>query len=290
MFSLRERTRAVYRRVRAGRWARLIEAVLALWSQHAVPRHAAALAFYTLLSLAPMVLALTGVAGYWLGKQRVSEQLIAWVERTVGGTAAQPLRHLIEQTVLQGSGAGATIVGLLLALWGASGLLHAVKASLDEFWESSPNHAPVKGWLLSRLVAAGAVLLMTLLLVVSMVMEVALHALRAYGDSWWLLYPLLVWGSRGLVPALMVFGFALFYWLLPSVKPRWRDTFWGAVVAVALWMVGRTLVSLYVAHSGLATLYGSAGALVVLLLWVYVSAMIFFLGALVSVALTRLRA
>jgi len=287
MLTLRERAKAFWKRIRHGRLAELIETIFALWSQHAVPRHAAALAFYTLLALAPMLLALTGIGGYWLGRQRASKQLIKWVERTVGSAAAQPISHLIEQTVPHGSGASVTLIGLMLALWGASGLLQTAKASLDEFWEAPSPNTPLKGWLLNRLAAAGGVLLLAMLLNGSIVLEVVLQALRQHANELPLVYPLLVWFSRGLLPVLTSVGFALLYWLLPSVKPRWRDALLSACFTVALLMGARALVSLYIARSGLATLYGSAGALVVLLLWVYVSAMIFFLGALLGVALSR---
>ena len=97
--------------------------VAELWSRHAVPRHAAALAFFTMLTLARMLLALTGIAGYFLGTEQVAAQILSGVRRGLGEQAAQGVEQLIQRTVLRGSGAGATLLGLLLALWGASGLM-----------------------------------------------------------------------------------------------------------------------------------------------------------------------
>jgi membrane protein len=113
--------------------------VAELWSRHAVPRHAAALAFFTMLTLAPMLLALVGIAGYFLGAEQVAAQILSGVRRGLGEQAAQGVEQLIQRTVLQGSGAGATLLGLLLALWGASGLMQSLKASLDALWDAPPH-------------------------------------------------------------------------------------------------------------------------------------------------------
>ncbi len=280
---------ARWRRLQEKPAAQFLIQLGALWSRHAIPRHAAALAFYTLLVLVPMLLVLTGIGSLWLGTQQVSEQILKLAARTLGEAAAQPLRQFIEQTVQRGSGAGATLVGLLLTLWGASGLLQTIKTSLDEFWEAKPDEPAIVQWLLGRFIAMLGVLLLALLLCVSVVLEVVVQVLKQRLDTLPPLYGLLAWLSRALVPVLATLGFALLYRALPAAKPRWRHALLGAVVAVLLLTLGRSLVSLYIAHSGLATLYGSAGSLVVLLLWVYVSAMLFFLGALISVQLGQWR-
>lgn len=260
-----------------------------LWSRHAVPRHAAALAFFTMLTLAPLLLALTGVAGYFLGGQQVAEQILSAVRRGMGEGAARGFEQLIQRTVLQGSGAGATLTGLLLALWGASGLMQSLKASLDALWDAPPHsEVGVKNWLITRLIGALGVLLLAVLLLVSAILEVVLAAARARlpehlpGVYW------LGWGlNRSLLPALLVVGNALLYWLLPAVRPRFRDALLGALVCTLLLLGMRTLISLYLTHSSVATLYGSAGSLVALLLWVYFSAQVFFLGALIGIVRTR---
>jgi Predicted membrane protein len=140
--------------------------VAELWSRHAVPRHAAALAFFTMLTLAPMLLALTGIAGYFLGTEQVASQILSAVRRGLGEQAAQGVEQLIQRTVLQGSGAGATLLGLLLALWGASGLMQSLKASLDALWDAPPHsESGVKHWVISRLIGAVGILTLAVLLV-----------------------------------------------------------------------------------------------------------------------------
>lgn len=269
---------------------RFVLRVADLWSRHAVPRHAAALAFFTMLTLAPLLLSLTGVAGYFLGGEQVAQQILSGVRRGLGDQAARGVEQLIQRTVLQGSGAGATLLGLLLALWGASGLMQSLKASLDALWGAPPHsESGVKNWLITRLIGASGVLLLTVLLLLSVVMEVALSAARArlpeqLPGIYWLGWAI----NRSLLPALLILGGALLYWLLPAVRPRFRDALLGATLCTLLLMSMRTLISLYLTHSSVATLYGSAGSLVALLLWVYFSAQVFFLGALIGVARQQL--
>ncbi len=256
-----------------------------LWSRHAVPRHAAALAFFTMLTLAPLLLTLTGIAGYFLGSEQVAQQLLAGVRRSLGEQAARGVEQLIQRTVLRGSGAGATLTGLLLALWGASGLMQSLKASLDTLWDAPPHaKSGVKNWLITRLIGAGGILLLACLLLSSVIIEIALSAARArlpehLPGVYWLGWAL----NRSVLPALLILGNALLYWLLPAIRPRFRDALLGATVCTLLLLGMRTLISLYLTHSSVATLYGSAGSLVALLLWVYFSAQAFFLGALIGI-------
>lgn len=266
--------------------------VAELWSRHAVPRHAAALAFFTMLTLAPLLLALTGLAGYFLGTEQVVAQILSGVKRGLGDQAAQGVEQLIQRTVLQGSGAGATLMGLLLALWGASGLMQSLKASLDALWDAPPHsESGFKNWLISRLIGVGGVLTLVVLLVGSVVLEVVLSAARArlpdhLPGVYWLGWAI----NRSLLPALLTLGNALLYWLLPATRPLFRQALLGALIATLLLLGLRALISLYLTHSSIATLYGSAGSLVALLLWVYFSAQVFFLGALVVVCFDKQRA
>ncbi len=264
--------------------------VAELWSRHAVPRHAAALAFFTMLTLAPLLLTLTGIAGYFLGGEQVAQQILSGVRRGLGEQAARGVEQLIQRTVLQGSGAGATLMGLLLALWGASGLMQSLKASLDTLWDAPPHaESGVKNWLITRLIGAGGILLLACLLLASVIIEIALSAARARLPEhlpavYWLGWAL----NRSVLPALLILGNALLYWLLPAVRPRFRDALLGATVCTLLLLGMRTLISLYLTHSSVATLYGSAGSLVALLLWVYFSAQVFFLGALIGIVQQKL--
>ncbi|MDM7460880.1 MAG: YihY/virulence factor BrkB family protein [bacterium] len=285
--SASERTVRIRLAVRATYY--LIVQVVELWSRHAVPRHAAALAFFSMLTLAPLLLALTGVAGYFLGSEQVAAQLLSAVRRGVGEGAARGFEQLIQRTILQGSGAGATLTGLLLALAGASGLMQSLKASLDALWDAPPHsESGVKHWLITRLIGALGVLVLSALLLMSAIVEVALGAARArlpddLPGVYWLGWAL----NRSLLPALLTLGNALLYWLLPAVRPRFRDALLGAVVCTLLLLGMRSLISLYLTHSSVATLYGSAGSLVALLLWIYFSAQAFFLGALMGVVRNR---
>lgn len=242
-----------------------------------------------MLTLAPLLIVLAGLAGLLLGSERVVEQLLNAVRTNVGDQASRAIETLINQTVLTGSGASATLFGALLALWGASGLLHAIKDSLDQFWKAPPHsEVGIKHWLATRLIGAGAVLFLSLLLVASVVLDIILATLhRRLGQEvpgfYWLGLAL----NRSLAPLLLTLGTATLYWWLPGVRVRYRHALVGAFVYTLLWMGARALISLYISTSGLATLYGSAGSVVALLIWVYLSAQLFFLGALITIALQR---
>ncbi len=263
--------------------------VVGLWSRHAVPRHAAALAFFSMLTLAPLLLVLTGAAGYFLGSEQVMTQVLAGVRKGLGEGAARGLEPILQRTALQGSGAGATLVGLLLALWGASGLMQSLKASLDALWDAPPHsESGVKNWLITRLIGAAGVCLLIGLLLLSVVLEVALSTIRTrlpqhLPGIYWLGWAL----NRSLLPALVILGNTLLYWLLPAVRPRFRDALLGALACTLLLMGLRTLLTLYLTYTAVATLYGSAGSLIALLLGIYFAAQAFFLGAAISIVLTR---
>jgi len=232
---------------------------------------------------------LAGVAGLLLGSERVVEQILNAVRTQVGEQASRVIETLIEQTLLRGSGATATLVGSVLALWGASGLLHTIKDSLDQFWKSPPHsEVGIVHWGVTRLVGIGAVFFLSLLLVLSVVLDIVLATVyRQLGQElpgfYWIGLAL----NRSVAPLLLIFGTATLYWWLPRVRVRFRYALVGAFVYTMLWMGARALISLYISTSGLATLYGSAGSVVALLIWVYLSAQLFFLGALITVALQR---
>lgn len=271
------------------RWVRWGYRIAELWSQHALTRHSAGLAFFSLLTLTPLLVVLAGIGGYFLGSERIVGQILEGVEQTLGEGATQLVRQIIEQTLQRGSGATATLVGLLLAFWGASGLLQALKDSLDALWESPPHaESGLLHWLIARLIATGGVLLLVLLLSLSLLLEVVLVSLQerlpeSLPGVYWLGYGL----NRALTPLLLWIGIALFYWWLPARRPRFREALIGALVATFLVVGLRWFISWYLATTGIATLYGSAGSVVVLLLGVYFGAQAFLLGATVSVVVSK---
>ena len=268
---------------------RFAQRVAEIWGYHRVPRHAAALAFFSLLTLSPLLVVMTGIAGYFLGTERVAEQILKAVEQSIGEGAQRLVQQILEQTLQHGTGVAATLMGLALSLWSASGLLQSLKNSLDELWNSPPHsESEVHPWILTRLIASMGVLILILLISVSLVLELVLNALRQRLTDhppfgYWLGYGL----NRVLFPLIVWLGLTLFYWWLPRRRPRWRVAMWSALVATLLLIMMRSLVSLYLLTTGLATLYGSAGSVVVLLLWTYFSAQAFFLGAIVGIVLSE---
>ncbi len=266
-------------------WFHFALKVATLWGRVGVARHAAAIAFFSLLTLAPLLMVITGVLGSLLGAERVVEQILKALEQTLGAGASRLVKQLLTQTLERGSGTTATLVGLLLAFWGASGLLQALKSSLDEVWQAPPYaEVGVLNWLLTRLIASGAILILVGLMGASLVLELVLTAIRERMPDhlplgYWLGYA----ANRALLPVMLWLGISLLYWWLPARRPRWRVAMGTALVATVLLILMRSLVSWYLTTTGIATLYGSAGSVVVLLLGVYFSAQVFFLGAILGV-------
>jgi membrane protein len=253
------------------------------WSKHAVPRQAAALAFYTLLSLAPLLLVLVSIAGYWFGQQAAEGKILNVIHENAGEDVALLIRNLLLNAGHSAKGPWAVLIGITLTLIGASNVFHQLKYSLDTLWEVPLRRGGVRRFFLTRLLSVSSVLMMSLLLLMWILLDVLMGLFLRWVQKW-SLEPVLMnqtmnwlfsWAGTTLV-----FGFL--YKVLPDTNVRWRDVWLGAGVAAFLFSLSKWLLGWYLAFTGTASLYGAAGALVVLLLWVYFSAQIFLLGALMT--------
>ena len=256
---------------------RLLRQTVHDWIEDKVPRLGAALAYYSVFSLAPLLLLAVGIAGM-IYKERARGEIIAEIENTVGASAANAIADVLETVSASGGGSVATWVGLVILLFGASGVFLELQSSLNTIWKVEQR--PDLGWmalvrdrLLSFLVVVGT----GLLLLASLVAGTAgnwLDAHGAPGAAW-------AWQGANLVLSfgLVTVLFALLYKILPDAAIAWRDVWVGALVTAVLFTTGKYGISLYLAKSGISSAFGAAGSIVVLLTWVYYSAQIVLFGA-----------
>jgi membrane protein len=260
---------------------KLIKDTASSWSEINAPRLGASLAFYTMLSIAPLMIVCIGIAGLAFGKDAAQGQIMAQLSGLIGMEGAQTVQTLVQHASKPSSGIIATTVGVFLLLFGASGVFGELRDSLNTVWGVKPaSTSGIMGFLRYRFVSFAMVLGIGFLLLVSLILSAAIAAAGTFFGSWlpaseWLLHAANTLFSLASITVL----FALTYKLVPDVEIRWRDVWIGAAVTAALFTVGKTLIGLYLAVASVGSAYGAAGSLVVFILWVYYSAQIFFLGA-----------
>lgn len=251
------------------------------WMDHRAGSKGAALAFYTLFSMAPILIMAIAAAGYLFGAEAAQEEVIGQVERLVGHDGAQAIQALLAGARDPSSGFTATMIAAVLLLVGATSVFVELKGSLDELWGvAPPKSLPIIVFLRTQLHAFGLVLVLGFLLIVSLLFNVVLVVLERYAEATWNgQYDMLASLSSVLAVVAVACLFAVIYKVLPDAVLSWHDVWMGAAFTAILFSMGKYAISLYLGRSGVASSFGAAGSLVALLLWVYYSAQIFFLGA-----------
>ena len=262
-------------------WHVTLRAIQDWWNDNCL-RLAASLAYYTALSLAPLVLLIVGVIGLVLDRQQVGSQLSAQLEGLIGPAGRELVTSILAATNPQG-GTIATIIGLVTLLIGATAVFGELQATLNLIWEVRP--APTNGvwagiWavLRERLFSLALILTLAFLLLVSLVISAALAGAAALfqGPEQALVSRLLELAVSLLV---LTFVFALLYMYVPDAEIGWRDVWLGGLITAVLFTLGKTAIGFYLGQASVGSAYGAAGSLVVLLVWVYYSALIMFFGA-----------
>ena len=254
---------------------------LTSWINHRGASKGAALAFYTLFSMTPILVLAIVVAGYVFGAEAAQGEIVAQVQGLVGPNGAQAIQALLAAARDPGSGRVATAVASVLLLLGATSVFAELKGSLDELWGiDKPGQSAFGELLKTRLLSFGMVLVLAFLLLVSLVVSAALamlerHAGGVLGSSATVLATITSVISFGVIACM----FAVIYKTLPDAPLSWRDVWIGAAFTAGLFSLGKYAIGLYLGNSGVASSFGAAGSLIALLLWVYYSAQIFFLGA-----------
>ena len=251
------------------------------WIDHRASSKGAALAFYTLFSMTPiLILAIVG-AGYFFGAEAAQGEIISQIEALVGRNGAQAIQALLAGARDPASGLAATMIASVLLLVGAASVFVELKGSLDELWGiEPPKGLAIVVFLRTRLHSFGLVLVLAFLLLVSLAMSAALAVLERYaGGIWSSAYDILAILSSVIAFGIIACLFAVIYKVLPDAHLSWRDVWIGAAFTAGLFSLGKYAIGVYLGNSGIASSFGAAGSLIALLLWVYYSAQIFFLGA-----------
>lgn len=252
------------------------------WNEDKAPRLAAALSYYTVFSLAPLLVLVIAITSFIIGNNvDIRNEIMRHLQGLVGPQGAEIVSTLIERNSQPGSGILATIIGIVTLLLGATGVFGQLQDALNTIWEVKPKAGRgILGMLKDRFLSFTMVLGTSFLLLVSLVISTALAFLNQFFTDWLdglgvLAQMINIIVSIGVVTVI----FAMIFKFLPDVKIRWADVWIGSLFTAVLFTIGRILLSIYLGNSATTSAYGAAGSLVVLLLWVYYSSQILFFGA-----------
>lgn len=276
-----------WRRIRALRWrdmGMLFATTATNWYTHSAPRLSASVAFYTLLSLAPLLVIVVAVASAVFGRKAAEGQLVWQIQDLIGREGAETIQTLLKGAQMPGAGAIASFLGGITLIYGATSVVSELRDALNTIWcvprKQETGLRSLLSILMDRTLAFATVLGIGFLLLVSLAMNAALAAL---GTRYQYILPLTEFALHTLdfvvTYVVIAFLFALIYKLLPDISVEWRDVIPGALLTSLLFGAGKTLIGIYLGKASIASTYGAAGSLVVVLIWVYYSAQIFFLGA-----------
>jgi membrane protein len=264
-----------------GLWTVLKRALIRFWSDN-VPHLGAALSFYALFALAPILIVAMSIAGLVFGAEAVRGEIVVQIDELVGRQGAIAVQAMLEAASRRTSTIPATIIGVITFFVGATGAFVELQTALNAIWRVKPKASTsfLRGLVIERLISFGLVVAVGFLLLTSLLVSAALAALHKYmGQA----FPgvAILWQAMNVILSLGVITllFAMVYKVLPDVELDWGDVWVGALVTAGLFTLGKLVIGLYLGTSGLASSYGAAGSVIVLLLWVYYSSQIVLLGA-----------
>lgn len=264
------------------RIVRLLTETAQEWYQSKAFELGAALAFYAVFSVAPIIVLAFSAASLVLGKEAAEGRMAQGIESTVGHTVAVAIQATAKYTYQSGSGIPATVLSIIFFVLGATGLFSQLQSALNAIWEVEPKPGRgLRGVLRDRLGSFLAVLGASALLLAALLVTAALSAIIAVLPASPALQGLPLWRTVTFVVAavFLTLAMALVYRILPDAKIAWRDVWVGAGVGAVLFLLGNHLIGRYLAAVGVASVYGAAGSIVIVLLWVYYSSQVVLLGA-----------
>ncbi len=260
----------------------LVKQAAQAWVDDYAPSMGAALAYYTVFSLAPLLLIVIAIAGMVFGADAARGEIFGQLRGLMGDEAARGVEALLASVNKPGQGVTATIVGVVMLMIGATTVFGELQDALDRIWRAPTRRKSGGVWTLvrARLLSFGMIFGIAFLLMVSLVLSAAVAALGHWWDGMFEGWDTVAQAvNAGLSFALTTAVFAFIYKLMPSVKVEWRDVLLGAVVTSFLFTLGKTLIGLYIGKTGVASTFGAAGSIVIVLVWVYYSAQVFLMGA-----------
>lgn len=253
-----------------------------------VARLGAALAYYTLFALAPLLVVAIGVAGLVFGAEAARGEVIAQIEGLLGRDGAEAIQGMLVSAHPPERSIPATIIGLVTLFLGATSAFAALQGALNKVWNVEKKGGGIKGFLRGRLLSFGLVVGIGFLLLVSLALSAVLAAIGTFmssrlpgGVTLWIILNLLI--SFGFTTVL----FAMIYKLLPDVALQWRDVWLGGIITSLFFTLGKFLIGLYLGHSAIGSSFGAAGSIIIILIWVYYSSQVVLFGAEVTQAVVK---
>jgi membrane protein len=240
----------------------------------------AAIAFYAVTSIGPLLLIAVAIAGLAFGQDAARGAIASQLSGLMGQPSAELLQNVIRSASGKSSGIFASALGVVTLLLTASGMFGEIQSALNAIWGADPKGSTVYRLLRARAASLGLVVALGFLILVSLVVSAGLSALSAYVNAYLPFGHFILQAVNFLISfALISVLFAAIYKVLPDKDLEWQDVLVGAVVTAFLFSIGKFLIGLYIGSSAVASSYGAAGALIVALLWIYYSTQIFLLGA-----------
>ena len=251
------------------------------WLDDRAPALGAALAYYTVFALAPLLIIVIAIGGLAFGQEAAQGQILSQIEDLLGENGAKAVQAMLESARQPTTGWLATIVGIVMLVLGSTGVFAQLQDSLNTIWKVVPKAGRgIRGILRDRLLTFMMVIAVGFLLLVSLVLSAALAALGKFFNYLLPVPEAVLHGINFVVSfGVITLMFAMIYKILPDVKISWSDVWIGAAVTSLLFSLGKFLIGLYLGKSGVASAYGAAGSLVVILVWVYYTAQILLYGA-----------
>ena len=261
---------------------RLMKQALAAWSNDYAPSMGAALSYYTLFSITPLLVMVIAIAGFFFGDDAVRGEIFAQLNGLLGSEGARAVEQMLQSVSKPEEGAVAAAISLGVLVLGATTVLGELQNALDRIWRApqATKKTGVIGFARSRLLSFVMVLTIAFILIVSLVFSAVVAALGKWWGAWfggWELLAHVIDLAASF--ALMTLLFALIYKIVPRARIQWHDVWIGAAVTSLLMAIGKVLIGLYLGRSGVTSGFGAAGSLVLLMVWVYYSAQIFLIGA-----------
>lgn len=258
----------------------LLKRTAAQWSQDKIPRHGAALAYYTVFSIVPLLVIIIAMIGLVFGQDAAQSYILQQLESLLGEQSTAAIKDMIQRASQPSTGVTATLVAFATLLFGASGLFGQLQDSLNSIWGVEPKARGVWGIIQDRFFSFIAVVGTGFLLLVSLVLSAGLAAFGKWSGGWFPASELILqmWNvllSFAVITAL----FAMMFKVLPDARVAWRDVWIGAALTALLFTIGKFSIGLYLGKSDVGSAYGAAGSLAILLVWVYYSAQILLFGA-----------
>ncbi len=263
-----------------------------LWFANNPFQHAAALAFFTVFSLAPLLIILLAVAGTVFGEQAVHGEIFARLVGQIGPQAAAAVEEAVRKSRIEVAGLWPTVLGIVALLFGGTSVFAQMQSSLNQYLGAppTPGRNDILLFLMTRLVSLLLVFVICLLLLASVAMGTGLLTLVRFANVW-LHVPITVVAALHVTATLCLTTLlaAMIFKILPDVYLRWSDVWRGAFLTAGLFVAGQWLLSIYLARAAAASTYGAAGSIVILLMWVYYSSLILLVGAAVTRAMVQAR-